>query len=162
MSKESSGHAPDHANVLLPPPALFGGALLLGLTVDWLFGWHLPMPVFARSLLALILIGIGAVPLIAALLALKQANTAIPPWLPTRQIVTTGPYKFSRNPIYIGLVLVYVGLVIMLGSGAGLVLLLPVLGILHFGIVLREEAYLTGKFGEMYKNYCASTPRWLQ
>ncbi len=158
MSKQVA----DHANVLLPPPALFGGALLLGLIIDWLFGWHLPMPLFARSLLAIILIGIGAVPVAAALYTLNQANTAILPWMSTRQIVTTGPFKFSRNPIYIGMVLVYVGLVIMLGSGAGLVLLLPVLGVLHFGIVLREEAYLMGKFGEMYKNYCASTPRWLQ
>lgn len=162
MSKDPARPAPDHADVLLPPPALFGGALLFGLIFDWLLGWHLPMPFFARSMLAAILVGIGLVPLLASLKALHDAKTAIPPWKSTRQIVISGPYKFSRNPIYIGMTLIYIGLVIWFGSGTGLLLLLPILATLHFGVVLREEAYLTRKFGEMYKNYCATTPRWLQ
>lgn len=152
----------DHADVLLPPPALFGGALLAGLALDWLLGWHLPMPLFARSLLALIVIILGLVPIGSAVLTLQKARTAILPWHSTTRIISAGPFKFSRNPIYLGMVLVYIGLVILSGSGTGIVLLLPVLLTLHFGVVLREEAYLTKKFGEEYTAYSAQTPRWLQ
>ncbi len=158
MPKDSA----DHAHVLLPPPALFGGALLAGLALDWLLGWHLPMPLFARSLLALILIVLGAVPLATALVTLHKARTAIVPWHSTSRIINDGPFRYTRNPIYLGMILIYLALVIWLGSGAGFMLLLPVLFTLHFGVVLREEAYLSHKFGEAYKAYCEQTPRWLQ
>lgn len=148
--------------MILPPPVLFGGALLAGLALDWLLGWHLPMPLFARSLLALILIVLGAVPLGAALLALRKARTAIIPWHSTTRLLSDGPYRHTRNPIYLGMILIYLGLVIWLGSGTGFMLLPPVLFTLHFGVVLREEAYLARKFGEAYTAYCAQTPRWLQ
>lgn len=155
MSKET-------ANVIAPPPVLFVGALVIGLVIDWLFGWHLPMPLFARSLLGLIVVLIGAIPLGLALIELRRANTPVEPWKPTRQIVTEGPYRFTRNPIYIGMSFIYLGLVIVFGSGAGFLLLLPVLVTLHFGVVLREEAYLAARFGKLYEAYCEKTPRWLQ
>ena len=162
MPDRAPNSTSDHANVLLPPPALFGGALLVGLALDWFLGWHLPMPLFARSLLAIILIMLGAVPLGAALYTLNKARTAIVPWHSTKRIIDSGPYRFTRNPIYVGMILIYLGLVIWLGSGTGFLLLLPVLFMLHFGVVLREEVYLARKFGEEYTAYCQQTPRWLQ
>lgn len=163
--KKPAQKAPERTDapaVVLPPPLLLGGALLVGLALDFVAGWHLPMPLFARSLLGIILCGLGALPAVTAIRTLREANTPVPTWLPVRQIVTTGPYRYSRNPIYVGLILIYLGLVIILGSGTGLLLLLPLVGVLHFGVVLREEEYLNARFGDAYKKYCASTPRWLQ
>ena len=76
-------------------------------------------------------------------------------------LVVEGPYRFTRNPIYIGFVLVYLGFAIVLTSIWLLLLLIPVLFILQRGVVEREEAYLAGKFGEAYWKYQARVPRWL-
>ncbi|MGB6968314.1 MAG: isoprenylcysteine carboxylmethyltransferase family protein, partial [Methyloceanibacter sp.] len=76
-------------------------------------------------------------------------------------LLETGPYRFTRNPIYIGLVILYFGLAIVLTSAWMLVLLLPVLIVLQRGVVEREEAYLKTKFGDAYRQYQARMPRWL-
>ncbi len=72
-----------------------------------------------------------------------------------------GPYTITRNPIYIGLILVYFGLAIVMTSLWVLLLLIPVLMILQRGVVLPEEAYLERKFGDAYRKYKARVPRWL-
>lgn len=85
-------------------------------------------------------------------------------WRPARRppaLVTAGPYRFTRNPIYIGFVLVYFGLSIVLTSVWILLLLFPVLLILQRGVVQREEAYLERKFGDAYRAYAERVPRWL-
>ena len=81
-----------------------------------------------------------------------QASTAL---------VAAGPYAITRNPIYIGFVLVFLGFAIVLTSVWLLLLLIPVLAILQRGVVEREEAYLEGKFGDAYRKYKARVPRWL-
>ena len=70
-------------------------------------------------------------------------------------------YKATRNPIYIGLILVYFGLCIVLTSVWMLILLIPAVIILHRGVVKREEDYLTWKFGDDYRRYMSQVPRWL-
>jgi protein-S-isoprenylcysteine O-methyltransferase Ste14 len=75
--------------------------------------------------------------------------------------VVEGPYKVTRNPIYIGFVLAYFGLAIMLTSVWVLLLLIPVLIVLQRGVVEREETYLERQFGETYRKYQARVPRWL-
>jgi protein-S-isoprenylcysteine O-methyltransferase Ste14 len=76
-------------------------------------------------------------------------------------LVVEGPYKVTRNPIYIGFVLAYFGLAIMLTSVWVLLLLIPVLIVLQRGVVEREETYLERQFGETYRKYQARVPRWL-
>jgi protein-S-isoprenylcysteine O-methyltransferase Ste14 len=80
---------------------------------------------------------------------------------PVTALVSVGPYQFTRNPIYIGLVLVYFGLSIILTSLWALLLLIPVLIILQRYVIAREETYLEKKFGEAYRNYKERVPRWL-
>jgi protein-S-isoprenylcysteine O-methyltransferase Ste14 len=75
--------------------------------------------------------------------------------------VVAGPYQITRNPIYIGFVLAYFGLAVMLTSVWVLLLLIPVLMILQRGVVEREEDYLERQFGEAYRRYKARVPRWL-
>ncbi len=79
----------------------------------------------------------------------------------TNAIVTTGPYRFSRNPIYAGLSLIYAGLALGLALWWTLALLPVIWIILHFGVVRREEAYLEARFGQAYKDYRSRTRRYI-
>jgi protein-S-isoprenylcysteine O-methyltransferase Ste14 len=93
--------------------------------------------------------------------AFHLAGTSVVPGDTAAALVTSGPYKITRNPIYIGFILVYFGLAIILTSMWMLLLLIPVLFILQRGIVEREEAYLEREFGDAYRKYKAKVPRWL-
>jgi protein-S-isoprenylcysteine O-methyltransferase Ste14 len=76
-------------------------------------------------------------------------------------LVRDGLYRVTRNPIYIGLILLYFGLSIVLTSVWVLLLLVPAVIVLHRGVVKREEDYLDWKFGEDYRYYVRQVPRWL-
>ena len=80
---------------------------------------------------------------------------------PTNSLVTAGPFRFSRNPIYIGLTLAYVGLSLVFNSYWPLPFLPPVLVIMHYGVIKREEAYLEELFGPDYRDYRSQVRRWL-
>ena len=92
---------------------------------------------------------------------LRQAGTSVVPGEPSTILLESGPYRLTRNPIYIGFILVYFGLAIMATSVWMLLLLIPVLMVLQRGVVEREEAYLIEKFGEAYRKYQSRVPRWL-
>jgi protein-S-isoprenylcysteine O-methyltransferase Ste14 len=153
----------DHAEVTVAPPLLFLGALGLGSILS------LAVPLGPRigsaNRLAL-LAGLAFVAIGFALVALsarrfRLAGTSVVPGQPTTALVSAGPYRFTRNPIYIGFILAYFGLSIVLTSMWVLLLLIPILFILQHGVVLPEEAYLERKFGEAYRKYRARVPRWL-
>ncbi len=83
-----------------------------------------------------------------------------PPPTGTR-IITTGPYRFSRNPSYVSLTMLYLGIAIAADSVWVLAGLIPTLVVMHYGVILREEEYLEAKFGQEYLRYKRSVPRWL-
>jgi protein-S-isoprenylcysteine O-methyltransferase Ste14 len=153
----------DHADVVIKPPILFGGALLLGALLTWLF----PLgPGLAAANATALAAGLGLAAAGFALVVLSarrfaRAGTSVIPTEPSTALVTAGPYAITRNPIYIGFVLAYFGLAIVLTSVWMLVLLIPVLVVLQRGVVEREEAYLERKFGDVYRKYRARVPRWL-
>lgn len=153
----------DYADVVIKPPVLFAGAALLGCFLTWLI--PLGPGLGAVNGRALLVGGIFAVLGLAlgtrAVFVFRRAGTTEAIGEPTTTIVEAGPYRFTRNPIYIGLTLLYFGLAVMLTSGWMLALLVPVLIVLQRGVVLREEAYLREKFGEVYRRYEARVPRWL-
>jgi protein-S-isoprenylcysteine O-methyltransferase Ste14 len=153
----------DAANVAIKPPFLFLGALGLGCLLSLI----LPIPpgLAQPNGLALV-VGLTFVAIGFALAALsfrrfQLAGTSVVPGEPSAALVVAGPYAFTRNPIYIGFVLVYFGLAIMLTSLWVLLLLIPVVIILQRGVVEPEEAYLERQFGEAYRKYKSRVPRWL-
>jgi protein-S-isoprenylcysteine O-methyltransferase Ste14 len=81
--------------------------------------------------------------------------------LPTTTIVETGPYRFTRNPIYLGMVLGLIGLAIAFNSLWLLMMLVPFALVIRYGVITREEACLEHRFGDVYRRYCARVPRWL-
>jgi len=150
----------DHPGVVVRPPFLYGGALVVFLVCRWLW----PTPIFGRGValwpgLALVALAIGF--MIWGRRTLAAAGTNINPARPTTAIVTTGPYRFSRNPLYVGLTLLYLGLTLAVNTWWGMVVLVPLLATMHRGVVLREEHYLEKKFGESYRQYCARVRRYL-
>ena len=90
-----------------------------------------------------------------------DAGTNIRPNLPAKAIVTSGPFRFSRNPLYCSLTLLYLGLSAFLNTWWSLILLVPLLLVMHVGVVRREERYLERKFGEEYRRYRSSVRRYL-
>ena len=91
----------------------------------------------------------------------RRAGTAIPPWEPSTALVTTGVYGLSRNPIYLGMILIYVGIAFVFAASWAFLLLLPVLVALQIEVIRREETYLERRFGEAYRHYRQEVRRWL-
>jgi protein-S-isoprenylcysteine O-methyltransferase Ste14 len=153
----------DYADVTVKPPLLFGAALALGyvLSLYWPLGPGLASPNALALTVGLLFIVLGFALAIRALQMFRRAGTHVVPGEPATALVTAGPYRFTRNPIYIGFVLVYFGLSIVLTSMWVLLLLIPTLVILQRGVVKREEAYLERKFGDAYRAYKARVPRWV-
>ena len=156
-------NATDHAEVAVMPPLLFLGALALGSVLSLVVPIG-PGPGSANALA--LTVGLTFVAIGFALVALsvrnfRRAGTSVVPTEPATTLVATGPYRFTRNPIYVGFVLAYFGFAIVLTSMWVLLLLIPVLIILQRGVVAREEDYLERQFCEAYRKYKARVPRWL-
>ncbi len=153
----------DHAKVAVRPPVLFGAPLLAAMVLEELLplGPGLGGGGMRAVLVGLGLVVLGLVPFGLAVRRFLAAGTNIPTWEPSLALVEEGPYRCTRNPIYIGLVTVYFGLAVAMTS-VWAVLLLPFLvAVLHYGVVLREEAYLAAKFGDAYREFQKRVPRWL-
>lgn len=150
---------PDIAGVVAPPPLVFLSGLLLGWLLQWLFpfGW-LP-PGWAHPLaIALFVAGLIG---FAGVFAFIRAGTPPDPWRPTTRLVTGGPYRFTRNPMYLGLTLWYLAVAAWFNALCVLLVLAFVLFTLQRGVVRREEAYLRRRFGQEYEDYRARVRRWL-
>ena len=116
----------------------------------------LPLPTIGKILLILA----GRL-VIAARLQMAKAGTSLNPGEPTRAIVTSGPYRFTRNPVYVALCLANLGIGLILQDLAPILLTLALAIVLHFGVILREERYLERKFGDAYAAYRDRVHRWL-
>jgi protein-S-isoprenylcysteine O-methyltransferase Ste14 len=89
------------------------------------------------------------------------AHNNLDPAMPTTAIVSGGPFRFTRNPLYVGMTMLYVGLTLGFDTWQGFVLLVPLLTVMHFGVILREERYLEAEFGDEYRRYKGSVARYL-
>ena len=151
------------AGVIARPPLLFLAALLLGFASDRLlpFPFTVPGGDPVRWTVAGSLILIGLALAAAGIRNFSRAATPVPTNEPTRALVTTGIHGWSRNPIYLGLFLVYGGIGIAARSPWALILTLPLAITIRYGVVAREEAYLERRFGDAYRAYQARVRRWL-
>lgn len=149
------------ARVRLPPPLVFLGLILAGAFAHHRrpLHCHLPRPV---TLGAGGLLVTAAIALFISSLRLFRSTGQHPrPWLPTPSLIIEGPYRFSRNPIYVAMMLVQIGIGFLLDD-AWIIILSPAsLIAVHFIAVRPEEAYLLDKFGESYRKYLASVRRYL-
>lgn len=153
----------DYADVAVKPPILFLAALALGYVLTRYFpiGPGLASPNGKALTVGLIFVIVGLVIAVFAGRRFRIAGTSVMPGEPATALVKVGMYRVTRNPMYIGFILLYFGLSIVLTSVWILLLLIPVVLILHRCVVLREEAYLEHKFGDDYRRYKENVPRWL-
>jgi protein-S-isoprenylcysteine O-methyltransferase Ste14 len=153
-------HLGDHASVRLPPPFVLFGHLAAALLLGWLIRLPVPLP-FPVRLLGLGFVLLGLTLAWSAIRAMSAAHTPVDPYAPVTAMVVDGPYRLTRNPIYLGFVCALTGLSLALGTYWGL-LLVPLMVVLMNRLVIRhEEAYLERKFGQEYLAYKSSVQRWL-
>ena len=151
------------AGVIARPPVLFLAAGLLGHTADYLQPVAFPVSAgeamhrIIGGLLILIGLAIG----VSGIRGLSSAGTPVPTNQPTRALVTNRIHGWSRNPIYLGMFLIYGGIGVAAQSVWILILALPLAITIRYGVIAREEAYLERRFGEAYRNYKAHVRRWL-
>jgi protein-S-isoprenylcysteine O-methyltransferase Ste14 len=145
------------------PPVLFLACLLLGLALDYALPLPLAVPAASRLQYAVagILILLGAAVFAAAIGNFARAGTPVPSTEPVRALVTTGIHGVSRNPIYLGMFLLYAGFGVAARSPWMLVLAAPLLAVMRAVVVAREEDYLERHFGDAYRAYKARVRRWL-
>jgi protein-S-isoprenylcysteine O-methyltransferase Ste14 len=151
----------DTANVIIRPPIAWAVAVLAGLALNWL----MPLP-FVPAAVPAGWLGAMAFALALALLAwaivtITRAGSSVPTNLPTTTIVESGPYRFTRNPIYLGMFLGLIGLALAFDTLWLLLMLVPFALAIRYGVVGREEAYLERKFGDAYRGYRSRVRRWL-
>ena len=150
------------AGVIARPPLLFLAALLLGLAFDRLLPWPFTFP--GTDMLQWIIAGsmiiLGVAIMAAGIRNFSRAATPVPSNQPVRALVTSGIHGWSRNPIYVGMFLIYAGIGIAARSPWILILTLPLAVTIRNGVVAREEAYLERRFGEAYCQYKARVRRW--
>jgi protein-S-isoprenylcysteine O-methyltransferase Ste14 len=150
----------DAAGASLPPPVTYLIGLVLGIAI----GWILPIPLSMGSiglLIAAVTMTVGGLLLAAAAVTFSRSGTALDPRQATSKIVQSGPYAFSRNPIYLGFAFVYLAFAFAFSSVWAIAFLLPVLMFIDRNQIPREETYLERKFGEEYRSYKSRVRRWL-
>jgi len=150
----------DKPGVIAPPPLIFLGFLLLGLGLE--IQW--PADFLAERLQYLLgsaLFSLGGILVAVCVTEFQRAGTEFQTHKPANALITGGPYRISRNPIYIALSLAYLGIAVVADSGWMVAMLVPALAVIHFGVITREEKYLEAKFGDEYRYYKNTVRRWL-
>ena len=156
---DSLKHDADSPPVIAHPPVIYGVGFLVGYACNIWWGWSFGIGDAIALGWALIAGGFGLA--LWCFWYFLRAGTGIPTNKTTTKLVVTGPYRATRNPIYVALTCVYIGLASVLDAPALLLVLLIILPVMHSGVVLREEQYLTAKFGEPYEQYMRVTKRYL-
>jgi protein-S-isoprenylcysteine O-methyltransferase Ste14 len=161
MTEPRSTHSPsDVPNVLILPPLLYGLALAVGFLVQWIA----PRGIVSSNAgywIGGVLLASGVFLAIWGRRVMERAGTNVNPTLPSTALVATGPFLFSRNPLYVALTLMYVGLALLANALWVLVLIVPVLLVMHYGVVRREERYLEARFADAYREYRSRVRRYV-
>lgn len=152
----------DNPGVIAPPPLIFLAFLLAG----WGLGEVMDLPALGleptlrRGLAFALVIG-GLITEWVAVASLRRLGTPAEPWKPTTALSTKGLYGVSRNPIYLGFTLIYVGFSVAMDSPIAVALVLPCLIVIDRFVIAREEVYLARKFGPAWTEYAQKVRRWL-
>jgi len=150
----------DHASVKIHPPVL----LVIHIFIAWLLGRFVVLPIVVSPLFKTIglgLAGVGFLLGLSALYAFTKARTTVNPHGSVKTIVSSGVYRFTRNPIYLGMVFMLVGFPLAFGNVWGIPLALAFIPLMNKLVIEHEEAYLEKKFGEAYTGYKSRVRRWV-
>ena len=150
----------DNPNVIAFPPLIYAVPMAVGILLHALFPMNLLPPVLANVLGGLSFI-LAVILAVLASRTMRQAGTNVNPSQPTTAIVSDGPFRFTRNPLYLSLTLLYSSISLLANALWPMLMLPIVLIIIERGVIAREERYLEDKFGEEYRHYKARVRRWI-
>ncbi len=148
------------AGVVAPPPLIYVAGFLLG----WLLETRWPsasLPAPAADWIGWTLIAAGVAVVVWSIVAMARVKTSVNPYSPTAAIATSGPYAYSRNPIYAADIVIYIGFCAVFDMLWPLAILPLVVVAVHKGVVEREERYLQRRFGQLYVAYSSRVRRWM-
>lgn len=151
----------DVPGVIVFPPLIPLVVLVVGIALDWLFPLSLlAIPLALRVLIGAGLFALGGLSALTGNRAFKRIGTNVNPMQPALALAAQGIFAHLRNPMYVGMGLAVLGIAI--GFALEWTLFALVVGalVMHFGVVLREERYLERKFGDDYRRYKQSVPRY--
>jgi protein-S-isoprenylcysteine O-methyltransferase Ste14 len=159
MSQDENNNA-DNPGVIAPPPLIYAGALLAGLLANRRY--HIPfLPRRVARTLGWPLLACGLGVGFLGTREMRRAETNVDPYKPATTVVTGGPFRFTRNPLYLSMTLIYGGISALANALPAALLLLIVLRLMQRGVIEREERYLESKFGDEYIEYKGKVPRWI-
>ena len=150
----------DTPGIVVIPPLVYGAFLAAGVLVDYLF----PLAVLPNALqyaVGLPMMVVSFLIALPAMMSFRKVGTQFDVRKPATALVTGGLFRYSRNPGYVALTLLYAGIAVAADSLWVFILLIPVLAIMHYAVILREERYLERKFGEDYVRYKRDVRRWI-
>ncbi len=158
MNKEAQ--TDDSPHVITLPPLIFAAGFALGLVIEWVTRVRIFSPYPCRILGGVAAAAAGVLAFWASQ-TMRRAGTNIDPRRPTTAIVTGGPFRFTRNPLYLSLTLLSIGAALFFDIVWALLALVPVLAVVQLFVIRREERYLEAKFGAPYLEYKRKVRRWL-
>ena len=150
----------DRAGVVAPPPLIYLGFTLVGLALEYVW----PAPLLGQTAQYAVAAGLLAVSFIIAIPTFMQfakAKTHVDPYKPVTAIIKQGPFRWTRNPLYLGMVFIQLGIAAAVDGIWIAVLVTPTVAVISAGVIAREERYLEKKFGEEYLSYKATVRRWI-
>lgn len=150
-----------HAGVHVPPPLVYVAGLVSGWLLERWRPWPIPGLATTRVVIATVGVALWLVLTGGALGLFRRARTTFLPNRSSSVLVTTGPYRLTRNPMYLGLAALYLGIAFWLASWWPVLLFPAVIVIIDRFVIVREERYLSAAFPEAYAAYRARVRRWL-
>ena len=145
---------------VIPPPIIYAICFLAGLGVDAL--WPLPLlPTVVQYAIGAPLIVAGLALFVVAVREFSRVQTAVTHHRPTTGIVSTGPFGFSRNPIYLAMTTVFLGAAITVDSLLVAIHVVPAIAAINTLVIPKEEVFLANTFGNDYQRYKSSVRRWI-
>ena len=155
--------APDNSGVRIFPPGIYLACLLVGFAVQWVRPAPIGLGDWPQGLKlvggVVILLGLGLMG--SALVAFRKAGTAVNPTRPTSAITRDGPYRLTRNPMYLGFALVHGGIALWADALWPLLTLPLAMWMVQVAVIDKEERYLAEKFGDDYLSYKVAVRRWI-
>ena len=146
--------------IRIPAPTVAIIHITIAILLGWLVPLPIPAPMFVQNL-GFVFAAVGFTLGILALIEFKRVRTALNPKNPIRNLITSGVYRYTRNPIYLGFVFMLIGLPLSMGTYWGVILVWPLVTFTNNMIIKREESYLTKEFNTQYLDYCSRVRRWL-
>jgi len=152
----------DAADVRIAPPLLYLGGIVAGVLLDaGALALPIALSMAARIAVASVTALAGIALVVAAAVHFRRSGQDPRPWKSTPGIVSDGVFRFTRNPMYVGMALLQAAVGFALANGWIVILIPVVVAAVHWLVVRREEAYLQGKFADEYARYKASVRRWI-